>query len=196
MPKHRFIGGNIHVPRLIWVLVFAVMGQFPAGRVEAGWLPGFSGGSVSGKGAPADPDLPDTAANIGTAETVLAVAVVEGLALGNAWLAREAPVPYGVGMIVLSPLASMKNLNGWGNAALMAGVAGLGVYNYRNRGTEPARRRERFWVTYAGIHLVILPAYGADYLTGGKHDEQAGSSFSPSLEYDPDRGVFMLTAGF
>jgi len=151
---------------------------------------GGYGGMVS------KPELPVTEAQIGPIEGVMALALVESLALGNAWMAREVPIPYGVGMMVLSPMAAMKNINVWGNATLMAGVAGLGLYDALNHGKEPAMRKKRFWVTYAAIHLVIIPAYAVDYLTGGISQDESRRTISTSLDFDVESTAFLVTTHF
>ena len=176
------------VPGLILALVILVSGRTAESFELPGPLRGW-GGTKSGV------ELPETIAQIGPIEATAAVALVEGIALGNAWLAREIPIPYGVGMIVLSPFASIKGLNRWGNAALLAGVAGLGLYDALNHSQDSRPRKERFWINYAAIHLIILPAYGVDYLTGGK-GKAAVSRVSSSIDVDPSRGFLLVTTRY
>jgi len=180
-------------PAVLAMSIFIAV-LFPVESAALG-LPGFLGGASSVK-APDVPEANVVNANIGPFESIVALAMVEGLALGNAWLAREVPVPYGIGMVVLSPFATMKNLNGWGNATLIAGVIGLGLYDALNHGQDKAWRDRRFWVTYAGLHLILLPAYTMDFLTGGKQGDRSRRRISSSLDLDPGHGAVMLTAVF
>jgi hypothetical protein len=181
---------------MVLLSLLVISPGFTAGTAEAGWTDSVSHFFWGGDKKASGPDLPETTANVGPFEMVLAVAMVEGLALGNAWLAREAPLPYGIGMMALSPLATTSRLNGWGNGALMAGAFGIGLYNAISHGREPDTRRKRFWVTYAALHLILVPAYGLDYLTGGAGGGAPGGRNQAALDFDPERGMLVLSAGF
>ena len=182
--------GKVISKKLFGILFGFMLLSCAAESISLPEIFGGYGGMVS------KPELPVTEAQIGPIEGVMAVALVESLALGNAWMAREVPTPYGVGMIVLSPMAAMKNINSWGNATLMAGVAGLGLYDALNHGKEPAMRKKRFWVTYAAIHLVIVPAYAVNYLTGGVGQDESSRTVSARMDFDPDRTAFVVTTRF
>jgi len=184
------VGMKMVSMRWIAALILSSSASISASRVYSAEFPGALGDTPSGG------ELRVVPAKLGPVEVVLAGAMVEGLALGNAWLAREFPVPYGAGMVVLSPFASMKNLNGWGNFALMSGVAGLGLYDALNHSQEPGRRKARFWATYACVHLIIIPAYLVDYLTGGKGLDGSHPRASTGIDVDPVRGLILLSARY
>lgn len=121
-------------------------------------------------------------------------ALTGGVLYFDAWAAKEYPVAVGGSLVLLSPLAASDKLNDWGNATLVAGVIGIGLYNLRNTDDDTHSENDRFRRTFYSLPLIVVAAKSIDYVTGGT--EKKSDDISADLKIGKGQELLVLTWRF